>query len=87
MCVCVCVCVCLCALLLLLLSHSVVSDFAIPGTVVHQAPVSMTFPWQEYCSGLAIPPSGYLPYPGIEPTSPVSPVLAGSLPLSHLGRL
>ena len=38
--------------------------------------------------GLPCPPPGTLPKPGTEPTSPVSPVLAGnSLPLSHLKPL
>ena len=32
---------------------------------------------QEYCSGLPFPPPGYLPNPGIELASPVSPALAG----------
>ena len=34
-----------------------------------QAPLSMGFPRQEYCSGLPFP-SGDLSDPGIEPTSP-----------------
>ena len=36
----------------------------------HQAPLSMGFPMQEYWSGLPFPPPGYLPRPGIKPTSP-----------------
>ena len=32
---------------------------------------------QEYCSGVAMPSSGDLPNPGIEPMSLVSPALAG----------
>ena len=49
-----------------------------------QAPLSLEFSKQEYWSRVAIP--GDLPNPGIKPTSPVSPALAGdSLPLSHLG--
>ena len=48
-----------------------------PWTVVHQAPLSVGFSRQEYCSGLPCPPSGDLPDPGIEPTSLVSPALAG----------
>ena len=39
------------------------------------------FPRQEYWSGLSFPPPGYLPYPGIKPTSPVWQ--ADSLPLSY----
>ena len=41
---------------------------------------------QESWSRLAFPPPGNLPNPGIKPTSPVAPALAGdSLPLGHLG--
>ena len=35
------------------------------------------FPWQKYWSGLPFPSPGDLPDPGIKPTSPVSPALAG----------
>ena len=45
-----------------------------PGTVAHQAPLSMEFSRQEYWSGLPFPPPGYLPNPGIKS---VSPELAG----------
>ena len=41
--------------------------FAIPRTVARQAPLSMGFPRQKYCSGLPFPSSGDLPDPGIEP--------------------
>ena len=42
-----------------------------PGTVAHQAPLSMGFVRQEYWSGLPYPPPGdHLPYPGIELFSP-----------------
>ena len=41
------------------------------------APPSMGFPRQEYWSGLPFPSPGNLPYPGIEPTSPVSPACTG----------
>ena len=41
-----------------------------PGTVAHQAPLSMGFFWQEYWSGLPFPSPGDLPDPGIEPRSP-----------------
>ena len=58
-----------------LLSH--VRLFATPWTVAHQAPLSMGFSRQEYWSGLPCPPLGALPHPGIEPTSLVSPALAG----------
>ena len=48
-------------------------------TVAHQAPLSMRFLRQEYWSGLPFPPPGDLPKPGLEPTSPVTPILAGRL--------
>ena len=68
------------------LSCSVVSDSATPWTVVCQAPLSMAFSRQEYCSGLPFPAQGDLLDPGIEPMSCVSPALqVGSLPLSHWG--
>ena len=51
--------------------------FATPGTVAHQAPLSMGFSRQEYWSGLPLPPPGDLPDPGIEPVSLASPALAG----------
>ena len=37
----------------------------------------MGFPRQEYWSGLPSTSPGDLPYPGMEPMSPVSPPLAG----------
>jgi len=37
----------------------------------------MGFSRQEYCSGLPCPPPGDLPNPGIEPSSLMSPALAG----------
>ena len=46
-------------------------------TVTHQAPLSMAFSRQEYWSGLLCPPAGHLPDAGIEPTSLVTPALAG----------
>ena len=58
------------------MTHAVLSCFshvllfAIPWTVVHQAPLSMGFPRQEYWSGLPFPSPGDLPNPGIEPGSP-----------------
>ena len=42
-----------------------------------QAPLSMGFPRQKYCSGLPFPPPRDLPDPGIEPGSPG--LQAGSL--------
>ena len=53
----------------MLFSH--VQLFATPWIVAHQAPLSMEFSRQEYCSGLPFPPPGDLPDPGIEPRSPI----------------
>ena len=50
--------------LLLLFTRSVVSSsFVTPGTVAHQAPLSMGFPRQKYWSGLPFPSSRGLPDP------------------------
>jgi len=43
----------------------------------------MGFSRQEYWSGLPWPPSGDLPYPGIEPMAPA--LQEDSLPLNHRG--
>ena len=48
-----------------------------PWTTAHQAPLSMGFSRQVYWTGLPFPPPRSPPEPGIEPKSPVSPVLAG----------
>ena len=61
------------------LSH--VQLFATSWIVAHEAPLSMEFSRQEYWNGLPFPTLGYLPDPGIKLMSPVSPVLADSLPL------
>ena len=58
-----------------MLSHAQL--FATPWTVAHQVPLSMGFPRQEDWSGVPFPSPGDLPEPGIEPTSPASPALAG----------
>ena len=50
-----------------MLSHSVVSDSAIPQTVACQAPLPMEFSRQECWSTLLFPSPGNLPDPGIEP--------------------
>ena len=42
-----------------------------------QGPLSMGFSRQEYWSELSLPPPGDLPDSGIEPTSLMSPALAG----------
>ena len=41
-----------------------------PWTVAHQAPLSMGFSRQEYCSGLPFPSPGDHTNPGMEPESP-----------------
>ena len=41
-----------------------------PWTITHQAPLSMGFPRQEYCSELPFPSPGDLLDPEIEPVSP-----------------
>ena len=68
MCVCVCVCV---------LAAQLCPTLCDPMDCSHQAPLFMEFSRQEYWSGLPSPPPGDLPDPGIEPTSLVSPALAG----------
>ena len=55
------VCVCVCAQ-----SLSLVQLFAAPGTVAHQAPLSMELSRQEYWNGLSFPTPGHLPNPGIK---------------------
>ena len=62
------VCVCV-------FSH--VQLFATPRTIAFQDPLSMEFSRQEYWSRLPFPSPGDLPNPGIKPTSPASPALAG----------
>ena len=60
---------------------SCVRLFATPWTAACQAPLSMSFPRQEYWTGLPFPSPGDLPDPGIKPTSPA--LAGGFLPLSH----
>ena len=48
-----------------------------PQTVAHQVPLSIRYSRQEYCSGLPFPSPWDLSDSGLEPTSPVSPALAG----------
>ena len=55
-----------------------------PMDCTHQAPLSMEFFRQEYCSGLPFPSPGDLPDPGIEPVSPA--LQADSLPSEPLGK-
>ena len=47
-----------------------------PWTIARQAPLSIGYSRQEYCSGLPFP-SLDLSDPGIEPESPAFPALAG----------
>ena len=57
---------------------SVVSDSLQPhGLEPPSLLCQWDFPWQKYWSGLPFPSPGDLPDPGIKPTSPVSPALAG----------
>ena len=46
-----------------------------PWTGVHQAPLFMGFPRQEYWNGLLFPPPGVLPDSGIELMFPMSPTM------------
>ena len=61
--------------LVFIFSH--VRVFVAPWTVNLQAPLSVGFSRQGYWSELPWPPSDDLPGPGIEPTSVMSPELAG----------
>ena len=65
------------------LIHFFVSDSVTLGTVAHQAPLSLGYFRQQYCSGLSCPPPGDLLDPGIEPASPA--LQADTLTLSHQG--
>ena len=58
--------------------YSPIQLFATPWTVACQAPPSMGFPSQEYCSGLPYLPPRDFPDTGIKPRSPASPALAGT---------
>ena len=61
------------------MSLSCVRLFVIPWIADHQAPLSVGFSRQEYLSGLPFPPLWDIPNTGTEPTSPVSPALAGRI--------
>ena len=65
-----------CACVLSRFSH--VWLFGTPWTLSCQAPLSMGFARQEYCSGLLSTPLGDLPDPGIKSTSPAAPALQGT---------
>ena len=71
----------------MLYSKSLQSCLTLRNPMDCQAPLSMGFSRQEYCSGLPCPPSGDLPDPGIEPASPVPLALeADSLPAEPLEK-
>ena len=53
-------------------------------TAVHQAPLSMEFFRQKYCSALPFPSPGDLPDPEIDPASPT--LQADSLPSEPPGK-
>ena len=58
-----------------------------PQTVARRAPLSVGFSQRECWSGLPCLPLGDLPDLGVEPVSPVSPLLqAVSLPAEPLGK-
>ena len=63
---------------------SQVQLFVTPWTIVHQAPLSVGFPRQEYWSRLLFPPPGGLLDPGMESTSLMSPSLAGRFVTTEL---
>ena len=71
-------------LLLKCLLLSCVQFFVTPWIIVHQAPLSMGFPRQEYWSGLPFPSPGDKPDPGMELSSPA--LQANSLPSEPLGK-
>ena len=56
---------------------NLVQLFSTPWTVACQAPLSVGFSRQEYWGGLLVPSPKDLSDPGIKPTSPASPALAG----------
>ena len=64
---------------------SCVQLFVTPWTVAYQAPLSMGFSRQEYCSGLLFPSRGDLPDSGIEPGSPA--LQADALPSELPGKI
>ena len=47
--------------------------------IAQQAPLPMGMSRQEYWSGLPLPTPGDFPDPGLKPTSPAPPALAGRL--------
>ena len=69
-------------------SLSRVRLLATPWTAAYQVPPSMGFSRQEYWNGFPFLTPGYLPDPGIEPVTLVSPALAGGffIPLVPPGK-
>ena len=63
---------------------SLVPSSATPSTVVHQAPLSMGFSRQEYCSGLPFPSPGDRSDTGIKPGCLA--LQADSLPSEPAGK-
>ena len=57
-----------------------------PWTVALQTPLSVGFSSQEHWSGLAFSSPGDIPDPGIKPTSPESPYLAGGFTTGPPGK-
>ena len=63
------------------------SVHATPWSVACQAPLSMGFSRQDYCSGLPFSPPGDLPDKGVEPVFPASLALqADSLSAEPSGK-
>ena len=74
----------MCLYVCVLSCFSCVQLFVTLWTIVHQAPLSLGFPRQEYQSGLPFLPPGDLPHSGIKPASLHSPALqVDTLLLSH----
>ena len=57
--------------------------FVTPWTVARQTPLSMGLSRQEYWSGLPFPSPGDFLHPEVEPTSLMSPALAGRFFISN----
>ena len=64
----------MCVSMLSRFSH--VQQFVTPWTVAHQVPLSKGFSRQRILEWVAMPSSGDLPNPGIEPKFLMSPALA-----------
>ena len=62
-----------------MLGHLIMSESLQLCRLAYQAPLSMGFSRQEYCSGLPCPPPGDHADPGIKPTSLLSSTFPGIL--------